>query len=164
MPITARSAAFVIAVGLFVATPAAAADQAADPAPGTGPLCSPTVSAALTSWDMGLQAAGKFGDRAVALAKEKGRDYILPLLGIDPTVSQPGTDDGTGAIGRLLESSRQDPQQRLDLCMAITGAVESAKGSTAAGLEALKRALDGFAQPAPAEKPAEKPVEGQIRI
>lgn len=156
MPITARSAAFVIAVGLFVVTPAAAAD----PAPGSGPLCSPTVSAALTSWDMGLQAAGTFGDRAVALAKEKGREYILPLLGIDPADSQPGAEDGTGAIGRLLESSRHDPQQRLDLCMAITGAVESARGSTAAGLEALKRALDGVARPGPAEKPA----DGQIRI
>ncbi|TWA77548.1 hypothetical protein FBZ83_11526 [Azospirillum brasilense] len=160
MPITARTAALVIAAGLCAATPA----RAADPAPGTGPLCSPTVSAALTSWDMGLQAAGTFGDRAVALAKEKGREYILPLLGIDPAGSPPGAEDGTSAIGRLLELSRQDPQQRLDLCMAITGAVESAKGSTAAGLEALKRALDGVARPAPAEKPAEKPADGQIRI
>lgn len=141
MPIISRSAAFVVAVSMFAAaTPA----LAVDPAPGTGPLCSPTVSVALTRWDMGLQAAGKFGDRAVALAMEKGREYILPLLSIDPTVSQPGTEDGTGAIGRLLESTRHDPQQRLELCMAITEAVESAKGSTAAGLETLKRALDGF--------------------
>ncbi|WP_188262730.1 hypothetical protein [Azospirillum tabaci] len=151
-----RAAAFVAAVSLFTA---AAPALAADPTPGTGPLCSPTVSAALTSWDMGLQAAGKFGDRAVALAQEKGREYILPLLGIDPAVSPPGSEDGTGAIGRLLESTRHDPQQRLELCMAITEAVESAKGSAAAGLEALKRALDGFVP----EAPAGKPTDGLIR-
>ncbi|MBP2315559.1 hypothetical protein [Azospirillum soli] len=156
MPTVSRSAAFVIATVILATGPA----LAADPAPGTGPLCAPTVSAALTTWDMGLQAAGKFGDKAVTIAREKGREYILPLLGVDPRASQPGTDDGTSVIGRLLESSRQDPQQRLELCMAITEAVESARGSAASGIDALKRALDRLAPTAPAEK---KPADNLIR-
>lgn len=152
----ARFPATIVATALLAAGPA----LAADPAPGTGPLCSPTVSAALTTWDMGLQAAGKFGDKAVTIARDKGREYILPLLGIDPKAAQPGTDDGTRVIGRLLESTRQDPHQRLELCVAITEAVELAKGSATSGMEALKRALDRFAPTAPVETP----VDSLIRI
>lgn len=129
--------------------------------------CSPTVSAALTTWDAGLATAERFGDRAVALAREKGREYLLPLLGIDPKTAPPDAKNGGTAddVGRALEESRDDPKRRAELCAAITRAADEAKSSAGAGLDALKRALDGWQlSPGPVNPPAEpsKP-DGLIR-
>lgn len=119
--------------------------------------CSPTVSAALGTWDAGLATAEHFGDRAVALAREKGREYLLPLLGIDPKTAQPDAN-GSGAtddVGRALEESRDDPERRAALCAAITRAADEAKNTAGAGLDALRRALDNWQlTPAPATPPA----------
>ena len=156
MPTASQITAIIFATGLLATTSA----MAADPPPGSGPLCSPTVSAALTTWDAGLQAAGKFGDKAVAAARAAGRDYLLPLLGVDSKAS-PGIDDQTSAISRALESTRQDPQQRLDLCISITEAVEVAKGSANAGLAALKRTAERFATP---PTPKTGPADGRELI
>ncbi|WP_148219697.1 hypothetical protein [Azospirillum sp. B510] len=135
--------------------------------------CSPTVSAALSAWDTGLAAAERFGDKAVALAREKGRDYLLPLLGIDPKTVQPDAKGGatTDDVGRALEASRDDPRRRAALCAAITRAADEAKSSAGAGLDALKRALDGWQltppslapNPAPPAPPAPAKPDGLIR-
>lgn len=131
--------------------------------------CSPTVSAALSAWDTGLAAAERFGDKAVAVAREKGREYLLPLLGIDPKTVQPDARGGdtTGDVGRALEESRDDPQRRAALCAAITRAADEAKSSAGAGLDALRRALDNWqlsppATPAPTPPPPPK-QDGLIR-
>ena len=150
---TTRIAAGLIAISTIISAPAFAADPRA-------PLCSPTVSAALTAWDTGLVAAGKFGDKAVGLAREKGREYLAPLLGMD-SKTVPGQDDQTTAISRALEATRQDPQQRLDLCIAVTETIEQAKGSAKAGWEALQRATERFA-PAP-QKPTPADDRGFIK-
>ncbi|WP_188052139.1 hypothetical protein [Azospirillum sp. Sh1] len=114
--------------------------------------CSPTVSAALGAWDTGLAAAERFGDKAVAVAREKGREYLLPLLGIDPKTAQPDARGGntTDDLGRALEESRDDPQRRAALCAAITRAADEAKSSAGAGLDALRRALDNWQLSPPA--------------
>ncbi|MBY6261799.1 hypothetical protein EI613_07660 [Azospirillum sp. 412522] len=133
--------------------------------------CSPTVSAALSAWDTGLAAAERFGDKAAAVAREKGRDYLLPLLGIDPKTVPPDAKGGTtDDVGRALEDSRDDPRRRAALCAAITGAADEAKSSAGAGLDALKRALDSWqltppAAPAPSPAPAPEPPkqDGLIR-
>ncbi len=151
MPIT-RIAAALIATGVFVSAPA----LAGDPKPISDSLCSPTVSAALTTWDAGLLAAGRFGDKAVAAARTAGREYLLPLFGVDK--SAPDTDEQTTAISRALDATRQDAQQRLDFCMAVTEALQEAKGSAKAGWEALKRATDRFAPASPAA-PKSEPTE-----
>ncbi|MCW2236123.1 hypothetical protein [Azospirillum canadense] len=159
--------AILLSAGLLAASPALAETPATPKGTPNGPLCAASVLTALTAWDAGLTAAAKFGDKAVAVAREKGRDYLLPLLGIDPKSTVPqndgqnggGQNGGVGSIERLLEESRQDPAARQDLCIAITQAVEDAKGTAGAGLEALRRALDGLdlrnapkpQHPAPAE-------------
>lgn len=126
--------------------------------------CSPTVSAALSTWDTGVAAAERFGDKAAAVAREKGREYLLPLLGIDPKAVPPDAKGGgtTDDVGRALEESRNDPKRRADLCAAITRAADEAKNSAGAGLDALKRALDTWqltppAAPAPGPAPAPAP-------
>lgn len=132
--------------------------------------CSPTVSAALGAWDTGLAAAERFGDKAVAVAREKGREYLLPLLGIDPKTAQPDARGGntTDDLGRALEESRDDPQRRAALCAAITRAADEAKSSAGAGLDALRRALDNWqlsppATPTPTPTPAPPKQDGLIR-
>lgn len=132
--------------------------------------CSPTVSAALGAWDTGLAAAERFGDKAVAVAREKGREYLLPLLGIDPKTVSPDAKSGdtTDDVGRALEESRDDPQRRAALCAAITRAADEAKSSAGAGLDALRRALDNWqlsppATPAPAPAPMPPKQDGLIR-
>lgn len=135
--------------------------------------CSSTVSAALSAWDTGLAAAERFGDKAAAVAREKGRDYLLPLLGIDPkTVPPDARGSATDDVGRALEESRDDPRRRAALCAAITRAADEAKSSAGAGLDALKRALDNWQltppavpTPSPAPAPAPEPPkqDGLIR-
>lgn len=132
--------------------------------------CSPTVSAALSTWDTGVAAAERFGDKAAAVAREKGREYLLPLLGIDPKAVPPDAKGGgtTDDVGRALEESRNDPKRRADLCAAITRAADEAKSSAGAGLDALKRALDNWqltppAAPTPAPSPEPTKQDGLIR-
>ncbi|SMF91469.1 hypothetical protein SAMN02982917_0248 [Azospirillum oryzae] len=148
--------------------------QTAPPPDDPAGRCSPTVSAALGAWDTGLAAAERFGDKAVAVAREKGREYLLPLLGIDPKTAQPDARGGdtTDDVGRALEESRDDPQRRAALCAAITRAADEAKSSAGAGLDALRRALDNWqlsppATPAPAPTPTPTPAppkqDGLIR-
>lgn len=158
--------AVLLSAFLFAASPAFAETPATPKE--QGPLCAASVLTALTAWDAGLTAAAKFGDKAVAVAREKGREYLLPLLGIDPKAADPqgdGQHGGVGAIERLLEESRLDPARRQDLCIAITQAVEDAKETAGAGLEALRRALDGLdlrnAPPAP--RPAPGSDDGLIQ-
>jgi len=162
--------ALIIAGSLLAAAPAVAET----PAPSNGPLCSASVLTALTAWDAGLATAAKFGDKAVAVAREKGREYLLPLLGVDPQSTTPSGDDRIGAIERFLEATRQDPARRQDLCIAITQAVEDAKSQAGAGLDALRRALDGLRLPdqlpgqlpgqPPSPRPAPTSQDGVIRI
>lgn len=159
--------AVLLSAALFAAGPALAEAPAAPGDAHRGPLCSASVLTALTAWDAGLTAAAKFGDKAVAVAREKGREYLLPLLGIDPQTTAPqdeGQNGGVGAIERLLEESRQDPARRQDLCIAITQAVEDAKETAGAGLEALRRALDGLdlRNAPPSQRPAPSEPDGLI--
>ncbi len=130
---------------LALSTPAAA--QSAD-AP-----CSPTVSAALGAWDSGMAAAELFGDKALALAREKGRDYLLPLLGIDPKsvppANAPNSAGNTDDVARAIEASRNDPKRRAELCAVITRSVNEARDGAEAKLDGLKRAIDGWRTPAP---------------
>ena len=98
------------------------------------------------------------------MAREKGREYLLPLLGIDPKTVPPDAKNGgtTDDVGRALEESRNDPKRRAALCAAITRAADEAKNSAGAGLDALKRALDNWqltppAAPTPAPAPAPTP-------
>ncbi|WP_244433963.1 hypothetical protein [Azospirillum sp. B506] len=122
--------------------------------------CSATVSAALGAWDTGVAAAERFGDKAAAMAREKGREYLLPLLGIDPKTVPPDARGGTSDdVGRALEESRNDPKRRAALCAAITRAADEAKNSAGAGLDALKRALDSW-QLTPPTAPAPTPAPG----
>lgn len=132
--------------------------------------CSPTVSAALSTWDTGVAAAERFGDKAAAVAREKGREYLLPLLGIDPKAVPPDAKGGgtTDDVGRALEESRNDPKRRADLCAAITRAADEAKNSAGAGLDALKRALDTWqltppAAPSPTPAPETPKQDGLIK-
>ncbi|KAA0596630.1 hypothetical protein FZ942_11045 [Azospirillum lipoferum] len=126
--------------------------------------CSPTVAAALGAWDTGVAAAERFGDKAAAVAREKGREYLLPLLGIDPKTVPPDAKGGTtDDVGRALEESRNDPKRRAALCTAITRAADEAKSTAGAGLDALKRALDNWqltppAAPTPAPAPTPTPT------
>ena len=160
LPLRALAAPVLVAGSLLAATPAVAETPAAP----SGPLCSASVLTALTAWDAGLATAAKFGDKAVAIAREKGREYLLPLLGVDPQSTNPSTapggDDRIGAIERFLEDTRQDPARRQDLCIAITQAVEDAKSQAGAGLDSLRRALDGLRLPdqAPGQVPGQ-PLE-----
>lgn len=145
--------------------------QTAPAAPSTA--CSPTVSAALSTWDAGMAAASRFGDKAVALAREKGREYLLPLLGIYPQTAPPeaGADSTTTRdLGRAVEDSRDDPERRAELCAAITRAADTARDKADAGWEALKRALDDWrltppdaAPSAPAVPSPAKP-DGSVKI
>lgn len=121
------------------------------------PVCAPTVSAALTLWDGSMAAAEKLGGRAVALAREKGRELILPLLGVDPkSVAEPGAADD---VAREVEASRADPERRAALCAAITRAVEEAKDKAGAGLDALRRAVEGLRPAQPAQP---EPAKGNL--
>jgi len=164
-----RLAVPVLAVLLASTAPLHA--QTASPDDPAG-RCSPTVSAALSTWDTGVAAAERFGDKAAAVAREKGREYLLPLLGIDPKAVPPDARGGgtTDDVGRALEESRNDPKRRADLCAAITRAADEAKSSAGAGLDALKRALDSWqltppAAPTPGPAPAPEPTkqDGLIR-
>lgn len=155
---TCPSPAFRLAMpALAVLLASAAPLHAQTPSPNDPGRCSPTVSAALSTWDTGVAAAERFGDKAAAVAREKGREYLLPLLGIDPKAVPPDAKGGgtTDDVGRALEESRNDPKRRADLCAAITRAADEAKNSAGAGLDTLKRALDTWqltppAAPAPA--------------
>ncbi|HYH22943.1 MAG TPA: hypothetical protein VD995_30400 [Azospirillum sp.] len=142
-----RPSALALVIVLSSATlPASAAEPQ--------PACAPTVSAALTLWDSSMAAAERLGGRAVTLAREKGRELILPLLGVDPksVAEQPGAADD---VAREVEASRADPERRAALCAAITRAVEEAKDKAGAGLDALRRAVDGLrpAQQEPVKAP-----------
>lgn len=159
-----RLAVPALAVLLLSAAPLQA--QTVSPEDPAG-RCSPTVSAALSTWDAGLATAERFGDKAVALAREKGREYLLPLLGIDPKTAPPDARNGgtTDDVGRALEESRDDSKRRAELCAAITRAADEAKSSAGAGLDALRRALDGWQlSPGPVNPPAEpSKTDGLIR-
>lgn len=147
-----RPAALILSAALMgglLALSSPASAQSAD-AP-----CSPTVSAALGTWDSGMAAAEIFGDKALALAREKGRDYLLPLLGIDPKAVPPanapnGSAGNTDDVARAIEASRNDPKRRAELCAVITRSVNEARDGAEAKLDALKRAIDGWRTPAPA--------------
>ena len=80
-PAAPRIAVLLSAV-LLAASPALAETPASPKE--QGPLCSASVLTALTAWDAGLTAAAKFGDTAVAVAREKGREqpngYTEPVL------------------------------------------------------------------------------------
>lgn len=165
------------AIALFcvLSGPLPALAQAPVPTPGA---CSPTVSAVLDTWDAGMATAEKFGERATALAREKGREYLLPLLGIDPgsVKPAPGAGDSTDSVAREVEASRKDPARRAALCAAVTQAMNEAKDKAGAGLDALKRAVEGLhlpdfptappTAPAPAPKPADPvtPTQGPPMI
>ncbi|MBK1842119.1 hypothetical protein JHL17_32460 [Azospirillum sp. YIM B02556] len=164
-----------LAAPAFAALLLCAAPLHAQTAPPEDPAgrCSPTVSAALGAWDTGLAAAERFGDKAVAVAREKGREYLLPLLGIDPKTAPPDAKGGTtDDVGRALEESRDDPKRRAALCAAITRAADEAKSSAGAGLDSLRRALDNWQltppaapSPTPAPSPSAEPPkqDGLIR-
>lgn len=158
--------ALTAAALLSASSAAFAQDTPADKAPPPAPAqeCSPTVSAVLGTWDAGMATAEKFGDKATALAREKGREYLLPLLGIDPKTVPPqapgdrGADKSTDEVARELEASRNDPARRAALCGAITRAMTEARDKAGAGLDALKRALDTLELPAIPGKPATPPA------
>jgi hypothetical protein len=125
--------------------------------------CSPTVSAALGAWDSGMAAAELFGDKALALAREKGRDYLLPLLGIDPKAVPPASsatpEGNTDDVARAIEASRNDPRRRAELCVAITRTVNEARDNAGAKLDALKRAVEGWRlPPLPTPSPSVPPA------
>jgi hypothetical protein len=148
-PMAVRSATIAATVAsLLVLSPLTARAQgvANDPAE-----CSPTVSAALGAWDSGMAAAELFGDKALALAREKGRDYLLPLLGIDPKSVPPASnttpEGNTDDVARAIEASRNDPKRRAELCAAITRTVNEARDNAGAKLDALKRAVEGWRLP-----------------
>lgn len=167
-----RLATPALAALLLSAAPLHAQTAPATPEDPAG-RCSPTVSAALGAWDTGVAAAERFGDKAAAVAREKGREYLLPLLGIDPKTVPPDAKGGTtDDVGRALEESRNDPKRRAALCAAITRAADEAKSTAGAGLDALKRALDNWQltppatpTPAPAPTPTPEPTkqDGLIR-
>jgi len=155
-PLAVPLAAPLAVVALLALSPLDARAQApADPA------CSPTVSAALGTWDSGMAAAAWLGDRAVAVAREKGREYLLPLLGIDPKTapSQPDAGKTTDDVAREVEASRDDPKRRAALCAAITGAANEARSTAGAGLDALKRAVEGLRPTAPSTPTPPAPAE-----
>ncbi|HYG86009.1 MAG TPA: hypothetical protein VD978_07100 [Azospirillum sp.] len=141
--------AAIVAAVLLVAAPVHAQDPAAKPA------CAPSVSLALNTWDAGILAAEKFGAKAADVARQKGREVLLPLLGIDPKTvqGQPGTDEATGDIGREVEASRTDPARREALCAAVTEAMNAARDKAEAGLEALKGTMERFRPTAPRQEP-----------
>ncbi|MFD1627359.1 hypothetical protein [Azospirillum griseum] len=147
-----RPTALIVSAALMAGPLALATPTAAQPADAP---CSPTVSAALGAWDSGMAAAEIFGDKALALAREKGRDYLLPLLGIDPKAVPPanapgGSAGNTDDVARAIEASRNDPKRRAELCAVITRSVNEARDGAEAKLDALKRAIDGWRTPAPA--------------
>jgi len=153
MPPAARLS-IVCAAAAAVVVLAAAPVRAADPSP----ACAPSVALALNTWDSGVAAAEKLGSRAADMARQKGRDLLLPLLGIDPktVTAQPG-DDTAADLGREVEASRNDPARREALCVALTDAMNAARDKVGAGLDALKGALERFGpaqpqQPVPAGK------------
>ncbi len=151
------AAAFAAGLALspiLAPTAAQAQDAASDPAR----ACSPTVSAALGTWDLAMKAAENFGEKAAALAREKGREYLLPLLGVDPKAVPPAPESNAGPstddVARAVEASRDDPRRRAELCAAITGAVNEARNTAGAGLDALKRAVEGLRLAPPSNPPA----------
>lgn len=148
MPTTRLLPVTLAAILVLAAVPVHAETAAPKPA------CAPSVSLALDTWDAGIQAAEKFGSKAAEVARQKGREILLPLLGIDPkTVSgQPGTDEATGDVSREMEASRSDPARREALCAAVTEAMNIAKEKAGAGLEALKGAMERF-RPTPPSPP-----------
>ncbi|CAO3427903.1 hypothetical protein [Azospirillum doebereinerae] len=145
---TALALAALLALSPMGAQAQGAGQGTADPAG----ACSPTVSAALGTWDSGMAAAAWLGDRAVTVAREKGREYLLPLLGIDPKTPPSQSDSGktTDDVAREVEASRDDPKRRAALCAAITNAANEARSTAGAGLDALKRAVEGLRPAAPA--------------
>lgn len=158
--------ATVTVAATLVLCPLAAGAQG-NPAPAPAETCSPTVSAALGAWDRGMAAAAWFGDTALATAREKGREYLLPLLGIDPKTApdakQPDAGRTTEDVAREVEASRDDPERRAALCAAITGAANEARNAArdtaGAGWDALKRAVEGLRAPSPPAAPAAPPAE-----
>lgn len=159
-PIATRATAIAATVAcLLVLSPLAAQAQGAATDPAA--QCSPTVSAALGAWDSGMAAAELFGDKALALAREKGRDYLLPLLGIDPKAVPPASnatpEGNTDDVARAIEASRNDPKRRAELCAAITRTVNEARDNAGAKLDALKRAVEGWRLP-PLPTPAPLPA------
>ncbi|MGF7173793.1 hypothetical protein [Azospirillum doebereinerae] len=152
----ATTTAALSIAALLALAPMAAKAQGAGPGTAADPAgnCSPTVSAALGTWDSGMAAAAWLGDRAVAVAREKGREYLLPLLGIDPKTppSQSDAEAGrtTDDVAREVEASRDDPKRRAALCAAITSAANEARSTAGAGWDALKRAVEGLRPTAPA--------------
>ncbi len=159
-PVAIRAAAIAATVASLLAlSPLAAQAQGAAKDPVA--QCSPTVSAALGAWDSGMAAAELFGDKALALAREKGRDYLLPLLGIDPKAVPPASnatpEGNTDDVARAIEASRNDPKRRAELCAAITSTVNEARDNAGAKLDALKRAVEGWRLP-PLPTPAPTPA------
>ena len=147
MPPRHHLAALITATVILGAVPA----LAADPVPAK-PVCAPAVSMALTAWDTSMAAAEKFGEKAANLAREKGREYLLPLLGVEngSKTADPDAEEATGNVGREVEASRKDPARREALCVAVTQAANDAKAKVGSGIDALKGALERFrpAQPA----------------
>lgn len=143
---------------------------AAGPAAAAEPACAPSVAMALGAWDKGMAAAERFGDKAVAIAREKGRDYLLPLLGLEEkaVTEKPGAADPTRDVASEVEASRSDPARREALCAAITQATREARDTAGAGLDALRRAIEGLhpaqPRPEPGNGPMGSPKDGQIRI
>lgn len=156
MPSAARLSAFVVAAVLLAAPPVHAADPL--------PACAPSVALALNTWDAGVAAAEKLGSRAADVARQKGRDLLLPLLGIDPKTvpAQPG-DDTAADLGREVEASRNDPARREALCVALTDAMNAARDKVGAGLDALKGALERFGPTLPQQPAAPGAKEPLIK-
>ena len=155
-------AAAVTALMLFASAPSRAAEPSSP-----GPICAPSVWMALSALDKGMGAAAVFGGQAAAAARAKGRELLLPLFGIDPDTLPPQPESGDIAddVARAIEGTRLDPERRMSLCVTITDAMQGVTGGATAGLDALKRALEGFQpEPSPAPLPAPgKATEEMIR-
>jgi len=158
MPATPRFPAILAAAVLLAAAPV----QAAESAPALAPACAPSVALALSTWDTGVAAAETLGSRAADVARQKGRELVLPLLGIDPRTVPPQPGDGAADLGREVEASRGDPARREALCAALTDAVNAAKDKAGAGLDALKGVLERVRPTAP-PPPAPGSTEALIK-
>lgn len=161
MPTAFRLSAPLAAL-LLASSPALAAEPAAKPA------CAPSVSLALNAWDTSVATAETFGSKAATIAREKGRDLLLPLLGIDPKTLPETTrsEDATGEIAREMEASRTDPARREALCTALSEAAAIAQEKAGAGLDALKGVMERFrpAEPRPGPVEPASGKDGLIKI
>lgn len=124
------------------------------------PACARSVALTLHAWDVSLAAAEKVGAKAGAIAKEKGKALLLPLLGAQPGEKPDGATpdtDPTEDVANEVEASRHDPERRAALCSTISRAAAAAKEKAGSGLEALKRMMREHQPSAPA--PAGSPLD-----